>query len=254
MIKISVVTPSFNQSQFIGRTIESVLNQQGAFELEYLVMDGGSTDGTLEILKSYEPRLRWKSEKDRGQSDAINKGFAAASGDILAWLNSDDAYEPGALDRVAETFKTADCQWCFGNCRIIDENDREIRKLVTRYKIFESRRYSYKRLLTKDFISQPAVFFSKKACHETGPLDLDTHYVMDYDYWLRLGQRYEPVFIDAFLADFRWHGGSKCGRNFAIAAREAFEKAKHYNTTGRLYPIVRHFIHYISLKILYRMI
>src|SRR3972149_9380721 len=99
-MKVSVITPSYNQGKYIEHTIQSVLKQKGDFELEYLIMDGGSTDGTLEIFKKYYGQLHWISEKDRGQSPAVNKGFCMASGDIIGWLNSDDMYEAGALQKV----------------------------------------------------------------------------------------------------------------------------------------------------------
>ena len=250
-MKISIVTPSLNQGQFIERTILSVLSQDGNFELEYIIVDGGSTDDTLEIIKKYEDRLTLISGRDRGQSEAINKGFDMASGTILAWLNSDDTYEPGALSEVVERFKKHACEWCFGNCRNIDENDREIRKLITRYKIFESRRYSLRRLLSKDFISQPAVFFTKRVFQEVGPLDLGLDYTMDYDYWLRIGKRYHPLYIRRFLANFRWHGNSKNGRNYRKSAHEAYLVAKKYATTGDKYQILRHYVHYRTLSLLY---
>ena len=172
-MKISIVTPSLNQGQFIERTILSVLSQTGAFDLEHIIVDGGSEDDSLSIIRRYEDRLRWVSEKDRGQSDAINKGFQMASGDILGWLNSDDTYIHGTLATVAQAYREEPFEWCFGNCKNINERDREIRKLITRYKIFESKRYSYRRLLSKDFISQPAVFFTRHVYQEVGPLDLN---------------------------------------------------------------------------------
>src|SRR5438270_9856514 len=103
-LRISVITPAFNQGAFIERTLNSVLDQTGPFELEYLVMDGGSSDGTLDILRKYENRLRWQSAPDRGQSDAINKGLRQAAGDVVGWLNSDDLLIPGALSRIAAVF------------------------------------------------------------------------------------------------------------------------------------------------------
>ncbi|MEA2014700.1 MAG: glycosyltransferase family 2 protein [Thermodesulfobacteriota bacterium] len=242
-MKISIITPSLNQGEFIERTIQSILSQKGDFELEHIIVDGGSTDGTLEIVRKYEDRLTLISGRDHGQSDAINRGFDMASGNILAWLNSDDTYEPGALSEVAERFKMHECEWCFGNCRNIDEDDREIRRLITRYKIFESRRYSLRRLLSKDFISQPAVFFTKRVFEEVGSLDLDLEYTMDYDYWLRIGKRYSPLYITRFLANFRWHGESKNSRNYSKSAREAYLVAKKHATSGDRYPILRHYIH-----------
>lgn len=251
-MKISIITPSLNQGEFIERTIQSILSQKGDFELEHIIVDGGSTDGTLEIVRKYEDRLTLISGRDHGQSDAINRGFDMASGNILAWLNSDDTYEPGALSEVAERFKMHECEWCFGNCRNIDEDDREIRRLITRYKIFESRRYSLRRLLSKDFISQPAVFFTKRVFEEVGSLDLDLEYTMDYDYWLRIGKRYSPLYINRFLADFRWHGESKNSRNYKRSAHEAYLVAKKHATSGDRYPILRNYVHYRTLSILYR--
>ena len=251
-MKISIVTPSLNQGEFIERTILSVLSQTGAFDLEYIVVDGGSTDDSLEIIKKHEDKLRWVSEEDRGQSDAINKGFNMASGGILAWLNSDDTYEPDALSEVAEQYRKHRFKWCFGNCRNIDENDREIRRAITKYKIFESRRYSYKRLLSKDFISQPAVFFTRDVYQEVGPLDLNCHYSMDYDYWLRIGKKYSPVYINKFLANFRWQRGSKNSENFKKAAFETYLTAKRHATSRDVYPVFRHYIHYVILTLVYK--
>ena len=251
-MKISIVTPSLNQGQFIERTIVSVLNQKGAFDLEYIIVDGGSEDDSLSIIRKYEDRLRWVSEKDRGQSDAINKGFQIASGDILAWLNSDDTYASGALAAVVKAYRERPFMWCFGNCRNIDENDREIRKLITKYKIFESKRYSYKRLLSKDFISQPAVFFTRNVYQEMGPLDLNCHYSMDYDYWLRIGKKYSPVYINKFLANFRWQKGSKNSENYKRAALETYLTAKRHGGSGDRYPILRHYAHYLMLSLLYK--
>ena len=251
-MKISIVTPSLNQGEFIERTIRSVLSQKGDFELEHIIVDGGSTDGTLNIVRKYEDRLTLISGRDRGQSDAINKGFGMASGDILAWLNSDDTYEPGALSEVAERYRKHEFEWCFGNCPNIDENDREIRSLITRYKMFESRRYSLKRLLSKDFISQPTVFFTKRVFQEVGPLDLDLEYTMDYDYWLRIGKRYSPIYINRFLANFRWQGESKNSRNYSKSAYEAYLVAKKHAAPADRYQVLRNYAHYITLSILYR--
>ena len=253
-MKISVVTPSFNQGKFIERTILSVLNQKGDFELDYIIMDGGSTDNTPDVVAKYRHRLRFVSEKDRGQSDAVNKGFEMASGELLGWLNSDDTYEPEALSIVAERYRHTRFRWCFGNCRNIDENDREIRRLITRYKLWESKKYSFRRLLSKDFISQPAVFFKKDVFKEIGPLDLNCRYSMDYDYWLRIGQKYDPLYIDEFLANFRWQAESKNSRNYDKAAFETYLTAKRHAGPNNKYPLFRHYLHYRSLCLLYRLL
>ena len=250
-MKISIVTPSLNQGEFIERTILSVLNQQNGFDLEYIIVDGGSEDDSLRIINKYQDRLAWVSGKDRGQSDAINKGFEKASGDILAWLNSDDTYEPNALSEVAKQYEKHRFQWSFGNCINIDESDREIRRAIKKYKVFESKRYSYNRLLSKDFISQPAVFFTRNVYQEIGPLDLNCHYSMDYDYWLRLGKKYSPIYINKFLANFRWQKGSKNSENYGQAALETYLTAKRHASAKNRYAIFRHYIHYVMLKTLY---
>ncbi len=253
-MKISVITPSLNQGDFIERTIQSVLGQEGDFLLEYIIIDGGSSDNTLDILNKYENKLIMVSEKDKGQSDAINKGMVMASGQLFGWLNSDDTYEPHALSSVIEAYKSVGFKWCFGNCLNIDENDREIRRLITKYKIFESRRYSFQRLLSKDFISQPAVFFTKHAFEEIGPFDLNCEYSMDYDYWLRLGKRYNPCYLDQYLASFRWHSGSKNTKRYWKAAYETYLTAKRHAAPRDRYPILRHYLHYKILAILYKLI
>src|SRR6476660_9299939 len=126
-MRISIVTPSYNQGAYIGRTIDSILSQEGDFELDYRVIDGGSTDDTVAVLKSYGDRVAWTSEKDKGQVDAINKGLAKATGDIVGWINSDDLLLPGALAKVADAFRARpSVEWVHGRCVIIDEHDQEV--------------------------------------------------------------------------------------------------------------------------------
>lgn len=251
-VRISIVTPSFNQAGFIERTIRSVLDQEGDFQLEYVVVDGGSTDGTLDVLRRYSSRLRWISEPDRGQSDAINKGMAMTGGEILAWLNSDDMYRPGALDRVAAEYRQEPFAWCFGNCRIVDEQDREIRRSITRYKVAQSRRYSYRRLLRRDFVPQPSTFFSRAAYGTVGEISRELNYSMDYDYWLRLGRRWPPRYADCFLADFRWHASSKNGAAYRAAAWETYRTACRHAGQGHAADLALHFLHYCALSVVYR--
>ncbi len=250
-MKLSIVTPSFNQGEYIERTIKSVLSQTGDFELEYIIIDGGSTDTTPDIVENYKDRLAWISEKDRGQSDAINKGFTMASGDIFAWLNSDDTYEPYALSEVVKTYEKVRFKWCIGNCRIIDKNDNEIRQMITKYKVLKCKKYSFEELLAGNFIPQPSVFFAKEVYRKAGPLSIDCLYAMDYDFWLRLGRRHEPYYINKFLANFRWHDESKCGEDYRKAALEAYALAKRYATAEDKYLIIRHYVHYKILCSLY---
>jgi len=222
-VKISIVTPTFNSRRFLAQTGDNILSQQGPFELEWLVVDGGSNDGTVELLRSLngEPRVRWLSEKDRGQSHAINKGLAMARGDVVAWLGADDLYRHGALAAVADAFAAnPSAQWLVGRCDIIDASGAVIRPSVSRYKERSLRRYAYRSLLRENFISQPAVFWRRAFGEKVGPLDESLHYTMDYDLWLRMGREAPPLFLDRVLAQFRLHETSKSGR----VNREQFDE------------------------------
>jgi glycosyltransferase involved in cell wall biosynthesis len=213
-MKISIITPSLNQANFIEATIHSVLSQELTSSFEFLIIDGGSSDGTIEILKKHEDRLHWISGTDSGQADAINKGIAMATGEIIGWLNSDDVYLPGTLQKVLNAFEQyPDRQWLFGKCKMIDESGKEVRKWITWYKNLLSRTFSFNRLLTENYISQPAVFFRRKAFFDAGSLNQALHYAMDFDLWLRFAKMSPPIIIPENLASFRLHNSSKSIRN-----------------------------------------
>ncbi len=229
---ISIVTPSYNQAQFIRATIDSVLSQNYP-NLEYFVIDGGSTDGTIEILQSYGKKLNWVSEKDRGQTHAINKGLKKSSGEVLAYLNSDDVYMPGTLRRVGEYYAKTKADWITGDCIVIDEAGNPNRGgwLVRGYKRFLMFIYSRTTLMIADsMFPQPSTFWSRKAYESVGGFNEKYHYVMDYDYWLRLSKHYHPHDLKVVLSGFRAQENSKSetGRiklmaegNIALAANGA---------------------------------
>lgn len=229
MLKICVIIPCYNSAEFIEETILSILNQDYP-NLQCVVVDGGSTDGTLSILDKYQSnRLSWISEKDNGQSDAINKGLQLVKGDIVTYLNADDVYEQNCFRDVSEFFtKFPDQKWLYGNCRIINENGKEIRKLITQYKNFWQRHYGYSRLLVMDFIAQPSVFWRTELTDELGLFDINNHLTMDYEYWLRIGAKYKPGFINEYLARFRLHSTSKSATRFHAASTEALGIAREY--------------------------
>ncbi len=203
--RISIVTPNYNYGQFLEETIRSVL-LQGYPDLEYIIIDGGSTDNSVEIIKKYEPWLAyWVSEPDRGQSDAINKGLQRATGEIAAWLNSDDTYLPGTLAVVANAL-VSNPQWVmvYGDCEKIDAESRIIGRL-------DARPFDFLLLIKKDFIKQPAAFW-RRYIHDTiGFLDTQLHYAMDYDFWLRIALKYENKvsYLPYTLAQYRFHDMSK---------------------------------------------
>ncbi len=229
--RITVITPSFNQGNFIEQTINSVLNQNYP-ELEYFVMDGGSTDNTLEVLKKYDGRLLWISERDKGQSHAINKGLRMATGEIIAFLNSDDLYEPGSLLKVGTFFTTfPDANWLTGKCRTVDWAGREIRKGITLYKNTWLKLRSYGVLAVLNYISQPATFWSRKVVRRVGDFDESLRYAMDYDYWLRVGSKFKLWVLNDYLACFRVHPSSKAGSSAHAQFDAEFQIAKRYITS-----------------------
>jgi len=249
--KVSIITPSFNQADFIERTVESVLSQNYP-NFEYIIMDGGSTDGTVEILKKYGEKIIWRSKRDKGQGDAINKSLKLAKGEIFAYLNSDDVLAPGALKVVADFFiKNPKKMWVFGKCRIIDDSDKEIRSWITAYKNFWLKRYDYRTLLILNYLSQPAVFWRREASEKIGLFNNHYYWTLDYDYWLRLGKKYSPGFINRYLANFRVHQSSKTSigvKNFL----EEVEVAKQH--TQNPLVIGLHYLNFLSIAIGYSLL
>jgi len=180
-MKISIVTPSLNQGRFLRRTLQSVADQTGA-EIEHVVFDGGSTDNSVELLTSFGSSVRWKSEKDRGQSHAVNKGFGATDGEVLGWLNSDDIYYPGAFARVVELLTARpEVDVVYGKADHIDVDDRA-------FEPYPTEPWDPERLKETCFICQPALFLRRRVLDRFGLLDESLHYCMDYEYWLRLAR------------------------------------------------------------------
>jgi GT2 family glycosyltransferase len=207
--RITVITPSFNQADFIEETLRSVL-LQGYPALEYLVIDGGSSDGSVEMIRRYEPWLAfWESEPDRGQAHAINKGFARATGTILAWLNSDDTYLPGALATIASAFQRAPAaRLVYGAAYFTDEAGRVVDRYEGRPLGPGWRRLQY----WKGWgIPQPAVFFDRRLLAEHGGLDESYHYALDYEWLIRVSRQAPFLCLSEPLATYRMWAGSKTG-------------------------------------------
>lgn len=201
---ISVVTPTLNQRHYIETTIDSVL-QQGYPKLNYMVVDGGSTDGTQELLATYGKGLDWMIEAGIGQSAAINHGWQRSSGEVIAWLNSDDVYTPGTLDTVGEYFQLhPEVDILYGSCDMIDSRSNII-------KAYPTRPFDFVELVrsTINYIPQPATFLRRRVIEKAGWLDETLSFVMDFDYWLRAGLQHKIVYFPEKLAELRLHATAK---------------------------------------------
>lgn len=197
----SIITITLNSEKYLAEAIESIIAQAYPNK-EHIIIDGGSSDGTLEIIKSYKDRVRWISEPDAGISDAMNKGIDMARGDVISHLHSDDIYKGGTLEKVAEAFfNSPGKKWLVGNGEYVDEDGKKIRTT-------KINSYRYDKLKKHNFLFHPSIFIKKEIFSHVGYFNTDYKYAMDYDMWLRLGRDYEPILITGVLSSFRTHAGS----------------------------------------------
>jgi glycosyltransferase involved in cell wall biosynthesis len=236
--RISVITPSFNQARFIERTIRSVLNQ-GWPNLEYIVIDGASTDGSREIIRRYEPYLsRWFSEPDRGQTDAILKGLGHATGEYVTWICSDDVLFPGSLERMAGALAAhPEAGIVYGGVAFIDEEDRILK--VRSYPDMDLSKLLYERHST---VAQPSSLIRRKTLDEAGGLDRTLSYCMDYDLWIRLLRVSGCVNLgETVLSGYRLHTRSKTVGSYRKMALEKIAVNRRY-TGDRINKVI--YAHY----------
>ena len=232
MTLVSIITPSLNQAPYIRQTMELVLNQDYP-DLEYMVVDGGSSDGSVEIIREYSERLAWwASQPDSGQADAINTGMAHAHGEIVAWLNSDDCYLPGAVSSAVRGLNAnPDAVFVYGNMQTIDANGQLINLL--RYP-----QVTLRELLCFSIIGQPAVFIRRSALDTVGALDPNFHLLLDHQLWLRLAALGPTIHCDEIWAAARYHASAK---NIALAGQfgaEAFQVLKWAGGQPNLSPVL----------------
>ena len=226
---VSVITPSYNQGAFIRATIESVLSQDYP-DVEYIIMDGGSTDETASVVRDYASRLTFVSEKDRGQSHAINKGFRMARGDILAWLNSDEVYLPGAIRNGVDGFRQDPSAGAvYGEGYLMDREG----SIVSRFP-HTAPLNLWRLIYVSDYILQQSVFLRKSVLDDVGYLDEDLHYCMDWDLWIRIGKKYRLAYVSAYIACLREYAEAKSALGGALRVREIRGMLRRH--TGRAFP------------------
>jgi glycosyltransferase involved in cell wall biosynthesis len=229
---VSIITPSFNQARYLEATIKSVLGQDYP-RIEYIIVDGGSTDGSVDVIQKYAGRLAWwVSEPDKGQTDAINKGFNRATGEILAWINSDDTYNPGAVSQAVKyLIENPEVGLVYADCNFIDEDDQIIGKFNAAQTNLRRLREGYVH------IPQQTVFFRATYWKELGPLDPSFYFAMDYDLWTRIAARAPLKYLAGHTwANFRLHTS---GKTVAADDRCWPEMIRvHYRDGGGFFSII----------------
>ncbi len=232
MTLVSIITPSYNQAVFLERTILTVLNQTYPV-IEYFIIDGGSQDDSVNVIHKYQDKLKgWVSEKDQGQTDAINKGFAMANGDILAWINSDDTYEPDTVKCAVEYLDThPDVGLVYGDTKFINEKDEVIGTFPAALTNYAKLRQGYVH------IPQQAAFFRASLWKQVAPLDPSFYFAMDYDLWIRLAKLSGVAYVHSHWANFRLHGEAKTIHSDDRCWPEMLKV--HYRDGGKFFsPIV----------------
>ncbi len=241
MKRVTVLTPVFNGEKFIRQTIESILSQEGDFDLEYIIKDGGSTDGTLDIINEYKDKCLIISERDTSISEAIRIGMSHSSGDFAGILMADDVYYPGALDKVVKAFeKHKGRRWLYGRCSIIDENSVPKRGLVTAYKNLIGCIYCKNILLCENFINEPATFWHMDLWHELGGWNSKYYRADDYHMWVKMAQVSKAISLRAYLAKFRRHSASISENDYQGQIREELNICKECG--NRIHYLIHSFL------------
>jgi glycosyltransferase involved in cell wall biosynthesis len=247
-LKISIITPVLNCEKYLQIAIDSVIAQNYS-SFEHIVVDGGSTDRTVAILKS-NPHIRWISGPDGGAWAALRKGLQMATGDIVCLLMGNDFFMPNAFDAIINVFKqNSDCEWVAGHCNIVDNTGREIRKFITRYKRFLLNRHSFFLLLIENYLSIHAVFFKKDLLRQIGEYDVDT--ASEYDLWIRFAEKCKLCVVNCMVASFRIHLGSATSSFNDFNAKLAFLTVKKRYLRTHPIAVGLHYLNYLKIIFCY---
>lgn len=229
----SIVVPTFNSAKYVGECLESIVSQKHNGNTQVIVVDNQSSDDTLKICQEYHTEII--CEKDQGEPDAINKGMKRATGDIVAFLDSDDLYEPLALRSVEVFFEAHPyLNWMYGKSHFIDKDGKEIRRLITVAKEWLQQDYSYNRLCKLCFISQPSVFMKREFQALVGNYNVNYRLIFDYEYWLRAGKLSMPMYLDKYLSSMRAHNGSASVQFDMTQMKQSLELATRFNPHSKI--------------------
>ena len=240
-LSFSIITVTLNSEKYLSEALDSILEQDYTNK-ELIVVDGGSTDSTIDILKSYGDKVRFLSEPDKGISDAMNKGIRMSRGEIIAHLHSDDRYMAGALSTAVEVFTgNPDLKWLIGKGNYINEKGEDTG-------LARSGKYSYEKLKNYNFIFHPATFVRREVFDVVGYFDKSLQYAMDYDMWMRIGKAYEPFPSDEVLTSFRRHSDSFSTRNAVKAIDEEYTVRKRYCGDELLFRKIFFFLRYKAAR------
>jgi glycosyltransferase involved in cell wall biosynthesis len=267
---ISIITPSYNQAGFISETIESILSQAGDFRIEYLVMDGGSTDNSAEIIRQYAERvtsgdwqvqcagitMHWVSERDKGQADAINKGMRRCTGDIVSYINSDDAYCPGAFQQVVQAFSAQpQADLIFGDGDVIDEHGNLQWEWLSRpydHKVMTSYHFLWNDFT--NYIMQQATFWRKMVIDKIGYFDETFHFALDVEYWIRAGEAgLQLQHIPVKLGRFRMIPGTKSLSSLTAFWGDYLEIFRRYQGNDRMTPFFTYYYYNLAKQCNYNL-
>jgi glycosyltransferase involved in cell wall biosynthesis len=252
-VDFSIIIPTYYAEEYLKECMDSIVGQKHNGKTQIIVVDGQSTDKTLEIIKQYNVELI--CGKDKNEPDALNKGFALAKGDIVAWLDADDTYTPNALIIVEDYFnKFPQYKWVYGKSYFINEKGKEIRRIITSLKQLLQKNYSYDKLCNLSYLSQPSVFMRRSLQQGIGEFNVDYPLIFDYEYWLRAGLICDPLFIDEYLSSMRAHDGSNSVKFSMRQMRESldlvyrFKKSYHYrNYLLRLVILLSTVVYYRTI-------
>lgn len=253
--QISIVIPVLNMEKTIGRTIGSVAKQKYP-DFELIIQDGGSKDKTVDIIKKYArkyPRIiSWKSEKDRGQFEALERGFRKAKGEILSFINGDDYYQKDTLQKVGKAFwENKKTMWVAGRGIVVDEKGHEIAHWVTLYKNILLRLNNYKLLLLVNYMMQPSVFFTRKAYKKYGPITGDKIHIREFDLWYKLGKIKMPVVINECLSNYSVFPGVGSALYYDTIRRDDYKITKKY--TKNWFILTLRYFHNWARVIVYKL-